>query len=68
MAQAEGAELLARAPLVDLVVGPQAYHRLPDMLARRRGGERPVETEFPAEDKFDHMPPTGGRGGRRRPS
>jgi tRNA-2-methylthio-N6-dimethylallyladenosine synthase len=56
VAQAEGAEILARAPAVDLVVGPQAYHRLPEMLARREGGERPVETEFPAEDKFDHLP------------
>ena len=56
VAQAEGAEILARAPLVDLVVGPQAYHRLPAMLARRAAGERPVETEFPPEDKFAHMP------------
>src|SRR6187455_2806852 len=42
VAQAEGAEILARAPVVDLVVGPQAYHRLPGMLARRAAGERPV--------------------------
>ncbi len=56
VAQAEGAEILARAPVVDLVVGPQAYHRLPDLIARREAGERPVETEFPAEDKFDHLP------------
>ncbi len=56
VAQAEGAEILARAPAVDLVVGPQAYHRLPQMLARRAAGERPVETDFPAEDKFDHLP------------
>ena len=56
VAQAEGAEILARAPIVDLVVGPQAYHRLPAMLARRAAGERPVETEFPEEDKFDHLP------------
>ncbi len=56
VAQAEGAEILARAPIVDLVVGPQAYHRLPDLLARRASGERPVETDFPAEDKFDHLP------------
>ena len=66
VAQAEGAELLARAPLVDLVVGPQAYHRLPDMLARQAAGERPVETEFPAEDKFDHMP--ADRRARRAPA
>jgi tRNA-2-methylthio-N6-dimethylallyladenosine synthase len=56
VAQAEGAEILARAPAVDLVVGPQAYHRLPEMLDRLAAGERPVETEFPAEDKFDHLP------------
>jgi tRNA-2-methylthio-N6-dimethylallyladenosine synthase len=56
VAQAEGAEMLARAPAIDLVVGPQAYHRLPSMLARVEAGERPVETEFPAEDKFDHLP------------
>ena len=55
VAQAEGAEILARATLVDLVVGPQAYHRLPAMLDRLAAGERPVETEFPAEDKFDHL-------------
>jgi tRNA-2-methylthio-N6-dimethylallyladenosine synthase len=56
VAQAEGAEMLERAPAIDLVVGPQAYHRLPAMLARVAEGERPVETDFPAEDKFDHLP------------
>jgi tRNA-2-methylthio-N6-dimethylallyladenosine synthase len=56
VAQAEGAEILARAPVVDLVVGPQAYHRLPDLLRRREAGDRPVETEFPEEDKFEHLP------------
>ena len=56
VAQAEGAEIIARAPVVDLVVGPQAYHRLPSLIARREAGERPVETEFPAEDKFDYLP------------
>ena len=66
VAQAEGAEILARAPVVDLVVGPQAYHRLPDMLDRRETGERPVETEFPPEDKFDHLPQD--RRGRRAPA
>jgi tRNA-2-methylthio-N6-dimethylallyladenosine synthase len=55
VAQAEGAEMLARAPAVDLVAGPQAYHRLPEMLARRDAGERPVETGL-AEDKFGHLP------------
>jgi tRNA-2-methylthio-N6-dimethylallyladenosine synthase len=58
VAQAEGAEILRRAPLVDLVVGPQAYHRLPDLAARAVGGARPLDTDFPAEDKFDHLPKT----------
>jgi tRNA-2-methylthio-N6-dimethylallyladenosine synthase len=53
VAQAEGAEILRRMPLVDLVVGPQSYHRLPEMVA---AGGRVVETEFPPEDKFDHLP------------
>ena len=66
VAQAEGAEIIARAPTVDLVVGPQAYHRLPDLLARRAAGERPVETDFPDEDKFDHLPQD--RRARRAPS
>jgi tRNA-2-methylthio-N6-dimethylallyladenosine synthase len=55
VAQAEGEEILARAPFVDLVVGPQTYHRLPEMLARAAAG--PVlDTEFPAEAKFDRLP------------
>ncbi len=53
VAQAEGAEILRRMPLVDLVVGPQAYHRLPEMV---RAEGRAIDTEFPAEDKFDHLP------------
>ena len=53
VAQAEGAEIIRRAPTVDLVIGPQSYHRLPDLLAR---SERAVETEFPVEDKFDFLP------------
>ncbi|MEM8699481.1 MAG: radical SAM protein, partial [Pseudomonadota bacterium] len=53
VAQAEGAEIVARAPVVDMVVGPQAYHRLPGMAAK---GGRQIETEFPEEDKFDHLP------------
>ncbi len=60
VAQAEGAEITRRMPLVDLVVGPQAYHRLPDLMGRVAQGERPVETEFPAEDKFDHLPARPG--------
>ena len=56
VAQAEGDEILRRAPAVDLVVGPQAYHRLPAMEAAARGGARVIDTEFPAQDKFDHLP------------
>ncbi len=68
VAQAEGAEILRRAPLVDLVVGPQAYHRLPQLLDRRNAGERPVETDFPEEDKFDHLPRDRARAAPRPPS
>src|SRR4030095_2893026 len=53
VAQAEGAEIIRRAPVVDLVVGPQSYHRLPELLAR---DERAVATEFPVEDKFAFLP------------
>ncbi len=56
VAQAEGAEILARAPMVDLVVGPQSYASLPDLLKRVEAGEKVVETEFPAEDKFARLP------------
>jgi tRNA-2-methylthio-N6-dimethylallyladenosine synthase len=51
VAQAEGEEIVRRAPAVDLVVGPQSYHRLPD-LVRRAADRRVVDTEFPVEDKF----------------
>ena len=57
VAQAEGAEIVARAPAVDVVVGPQSYHHLPDLLRRAATGERAIETEFPADDKFGHLPP-----------
>ena len=53
VAQAEGAEILRRMPLVDLVVGPQSYHRLPEMVEAQG---QVVDTDFPAEDKFDHLP------------
>lgn len=53
VAQAEGEEIVRRMPLVDLVVGPQTYHRLPAML---RGEAPAILTEFPPEDKFDHLP------------
>jgi tRNA-2-methylthio-N6-dimethylallyladenosine synthase len=56
VAQAEGREIIRRAPTVDLVVGPQSYHRLPDLLARAAQKDRVVETEFPVEDKFSHLP------------
>ncbi|HEX2526264.1 MAG TPA: tRNA (N6-isopentenyl adenosine(37)-C2)-methylthiotransferase MiaB [Geminicoccus sp.] len=57
VAQAEGEAMLQRAPFIDVVVGPQAYHRLPEMLARR-GNRGPgiVDTEFPIESKFDELP------------
>ena len=56
VAQAEGAEILNRMPLVDLVVGPQSYHRLPAMARAAVEGRKTVDTDFPAEDKFDHLP------------
>ncbi len=55
VAQAEGAEIMARQPLVDLVVGPQSYHRLPELERKARGGEKALDTDFPEEDKFDHL-------------
>jgi tRNA-2-methylthio-N6-dimethylallyladenosine synthase len=59
VAQAEGAEIIARAPMVDIVVGPQVYHRLPEMVARiDRGAAQALDTEFPAIDKFDNLPET----------
>jgi tRNA-2-methylthio-N6-dimethylallyladenosine synthase len=57
VAQAEGAEIIRRAPAVDLVVGPQSYHRLPELLTRQARQESGiVETEFPVEDKFAFLP------------
>ena len=57
VAQAEGSEILARAPYVDIVLGPQTYHRLPEMVARAtRAAGAVVETDFPAEQKFDFLP------------
>jgi len=64
VAQAEGDEILRRAPVVDLVVGPQTYHRLPAMEAAMRAGARPVDTDFPEEDKFDRLPPSRAGGPR----
>src|SRR5580704_4109643 len=55
VAQAEGEEIIRRAPVVDLVFGPQNYHRLPQLLARAERGGKAVDTEFPIDDKFDHL-------------
>jgi len=72
VAQAEGEEIVRRQPAVDIVVGPQAYHRLPELLAEaerkaaiRRAGKRlpgagVLDTDFPTESKFDHLPPPQG--------
>jgi tRNA-2-methylthio-N6-dimethylallyladenosine synthase len=63
VAQAEGAEIVARQPAVDLVVGPQSYHRLPEMIARsaRQAGHA-LETDFPALEKFDSLPEPSASG------
>ena len=55
VAQAEGAEIIRRQPMVDLVVGPQSYHKLPQMEAQVQAGYRALDTDFPEEDKFDHL-------------
>jgi tRNA-2-methylthio-N6-dimethylallyladenosine synthase len=57
VAQAEGEEIVRRAPVVDVVIGPQNYHRLPALLAQAERGTKVVDTEFPIEDKFDHLAP-----------
>ena len=56
VAQAEGAEAKRRSPMIDLVVGPQAYHRLPQMVSEAVRGGRPVDTDMPAISKFDAFP------------
>ena len=67
VAQAEGRAIVERAPVVDIVVGPQSYHRLPDLLVRARREDRHVvDTEFPEEDKFRRLPARGA--GRRPPA
>ena len=55
VAQAEGEEIIKRQPLVDLVVGPQSYHRLPEMEQKTRQGKRALDTDFPEEDKFEKL-------------
>jgi tRNA-2-methylthio-N6-dimethylallyladenosine synthase len=57
VAQAEGSEIIRRAPVVDIVVGPQSYHHLPQLLARAKRHGRAIETEFPVEDKFGFLAP-----------
>jgi tRNA-2-methylthio-N6-dimethylallyladenosine synthase len=62
VAQAEGAEILARAPFVDIVLGPQTYHRLPEMVAQvARAGGHVLDIDFPAEAKFDFLPETAAQ-------
>ncbi len=58
VAQAEGEEIIRRAPAVDVVIGPQTYHRLPQALKQARGGKPVVDTEYAVEDKFEHLPAT----------
>ncbi len=62
VAQAEGEEVVRRAPCVDIVVGPQTYHRLPDILGRLKDGPV-IEVEFPVEDKFAALPARRGAAG-----
>jgi tRNA-2-methylthio-N6-dimethylallyladenosine synthase len=65
VAQAEGGEISRRAPSVDIVVGPQAYHRLPDLIDRASRGESALDTDMPAVSKFDALP---GRTRQRHPT
>ena len=58
VAQAEGEEMQRRSDAVDIVVGPQVYHRLPELVAKLGHGRRVLDTDFPAVDKFDAMPQT----------
>jgi len=61
VAQAEGEEILARAPYVDMIFGPQTYHRLPELVARAaRAGGAVMDVDFPVEAKFDHLPARRG--------
>ena len=61
VAQAEGKEIIRRAPAVDIVVGPQSYHHLPQLLARAEPSGRALETEFPVDDKFGSLAPPRAR-------
>ena len=64
VAQAEGQEIMRRQPLVDLVVGPQSYHRLPQMEAKTRAGEKALDTDFPLDDKFEALKTRGPKAKR----
>lgn len=66
VAQAEGEEILRRAPVVDLVVGPQTYHRLPELLRKVHTGKKVVETEYAVEDKFANLPAHNRRAVQKR--
>ncbi|HLH97737.1 MAG TPA: tRNA (N6-isopentenyl adenosine(37)-C2)-methylthiotransferase MiaB [Xanthobacteraceae bacterium] len=66
VAQAEGAEIIRRAPAVDMVVGPQNYQRLPSLVARAGRGEPVVDTEFPLEEKFASLRPPSREATRAR--
>jgi tRNA-2-methylthio-N6-dimethylallyladenosine synthase len=66
VAQAEGEEIIRRAPVVDLVFGPQNYHRLPELLARAERGGKVVDTEFAVEDKFAALAPASRAATRAR--
>lgn len=66
VAQAEGKEILRRERAVDLVVGPQSYHRLPDLLRKAEREGRAIDTEFPPEDKFDFLPAASREATRKR--
>jgi tRNA-2-methylthio-N6-dimethylallyladenosine synthase len=66
VAQAEGEEIIRRAPAVDLVFGPQSYHRLPELLARAARDGKAVDTDFPLDDKFDHLMPPSAQAVRGR--
>jgi len=64
VAQAEGEEIIRRAPYVDMVFGPQTYHKLPEMVAQaHRGAGSVLDTDFPTDSKFDHLPAPTARGG-----
>ena len=62
VAQAEGEEIARRAPAVDVVVGPLAYHRLPELLAGARAGKTVIDTDMPSEGKFGHLAPRRHQG------